>query len=129
MAAKSECETSLNGATRTKDEAIRIVSKEYDARVTKSLLPAISSVSAMVPALPQYYSAPVSQTSVQPPPLPPRDTSTSTAVQTSSNSTSASTNASGNPPKYQMPLSYYSNLLTQKHVVCTLQTIPEVIVG
>ncbi|KAK6509638.1 hypothetical protein TWF481_004371 [Arthrobotrys musiformis] len=119
IAAKSECEISLNGATRMRDETIRSISEEYDARVAKSLLPAISSVSAMVPALPQYnYSASMSQTSYStqpPPPLPPRDTNTNTVAQTSSNSVPTST-ASANPPKYQMPLSYYSNLLTQQHV-------------
>ncbi|EGX51587.1 hypothetical protein AOL_s00054g286 [Orbilia oligospora ATCC 24927] len=116
IAAKSECETSLNGATRIEEEAIRSISEEYDIRVTKSLLPAISSVSAMVPALPQYYSAPASQTSIQPPPLPPQDGSASTTFQTSNGSAPTSTTVSGNPPKFQMPLSYYSNMLTQQHV-------------
>ncbi|KAK6534157.1 hypothetical protein TWF281_005492 [Arthrobotrys megalospora] len=116
VTAKSECETSLNGATRARDEVIRSASEEYDARITKSLLPAIASVSATVPALPQYSTASMNPSSTQPPPLPPRDTSAST-VHTSNNLTSTGTSAPSNPPKFQMPLSYYSNLLTQQHVV------------
>ncbi|KAK6356912.1 hypothetical protein TWF718_001250 [Orbilia javanica] len=115
MTVKSECEISLNGAMRTKEEAIRSISEEYDTRVTKSLLPAISGVSAMVSSLPQYYSASAVQNSIQPPPLPPRNSSTSTALQ-NSGSTPNGTAVSGNPPKFQMPLSYYSNMLTQQHV-------------
>ncbi|KAK6516918.1 hypothetical protein TWF506_006802 [Arthrobotrys conoides] len=116
IAAKSECETSLTRATRMEEEAIRTIEEEYDARVIKSLLPAISSVSAMVPALPQYYSAPASQMSIQAPPLPPGGNNTSTAVQTSNNPASTGPTTPGNPPKFQMPLSYYSNMLTQQHV-------------
>ncbi|KAK6333639.1 hypothetical protein TWF730_003824 [Orbilia blumenaviensis] len=119
VAAKAECEVSLNGAIQAKDGAIRTISEEYDNRITKSLLPAISSASAMVPALPQYSvaSVTVNSSNIQQPPLPPQNITNNTMpVQTTANAAPSSTAVPTNQPKFQMPLSYYSNMLTQQHV-------------
>ncbi|EPS35496.1 hypothetical protein H072_11118 [Dactylellina haptotyla CBS 200.50] len=122
VSARTECDTLLAGSTEAKEDKLRGIMNEYDLKVSKSLLPAVSSVSAAAPlsssSIGSAYNPQVTALSQGLNTVPSSNsgyTAGQQSAQVISNPSSSSTGVT-NPPRFQMPLSYYSNMLAQQHV-------------
>ncbi|KAF3931022.1 hypothetical protein ABW20_dc0102785 [Dactylellina cionopaga] len=118
---RAECDNLLSSATSAKVDAVKNITEEYDFKVSRTLLPTLSSVPTAAPP-PLYSSSTAGVTpNVHPQPSTHRvdngNPNLSIGQPVQSNMQSPGTAPAANPPRFQMPLSYYSNMLTQQHAV------------